>query len=162
MTVTINGTTGIDKVQDASIGQEDLKANVVGNGPVFSICMNSAQSIPNITSTKILFDTIITDTDNICDVTVDYIVRPKVAGYYQILGGFYVIDTTGNTQTMLFKNGSFVNTSPKSLKISDVIYLNGSTDYIELFVFQSSGGSLDTSTNRPDLNYLKGYLVRAA
>lgn len=95
---------------------------------------------------------------------------PTVAGYYQISGGVSFASTTGLTLCALFKNGvrykdgSWTNnTAGQSVSVvTSVVYLNGSTDYVELYGY--SGTSTITNNNGGTIygNYLNGALVRAA
>lgn len=86
---------------------------------------------------------------------------PTVAGYYFLRT--YVQLSQANTTAQEFtafirKNGSAspefcaagvflpnVNASP-ALSASDLIYLNGTSDYLELFMYQSNGGSASRAT----------------
>ena len=45
--------------------------------------------------------------------------------------------------------------------VSSVLFLNGSTDYIELYAFQGTGGAINTNAIIAQ-TYLNGFLARAA
>jgi hypothetical protein len=122
----------------ASIPQAALAANVAGNGPAFSAYANANQSITSSTNTKIQINTVEYDTAGAFDNTTNYRFRPLVAGYYQVNGEVYPNTTTSFAMVTIVKNGSnykAVQTSGTSVgvSISAVVYLNGSTDYIELY-----------------------------
>jgi len=117
------------------------------DGPAFSAYASATQSITSNVSTKVAIDTETFDT-NSCYDTTNYRFTPTVAGYYQVNGAVRLsANATTITQAVVFiyKNGT--NTGPFSADnvaattitsyvvrgVSTVIYLNGSTDYIELY-----------------------------
>lgn len=82
------------------------------------------------------------------------IFTPTIAGYYLCLG--YVLWSTpvasGQFSVRLFKNGSqysesirYIRTtdSAHGVEISDIIFVNGTTDTLALYAFQNSGVSED-------------------
>jgi hypothetical protein len=95
---------------------------------------------------------------------------PTVAGYYQITGQVaFTGSSTGYSGSAIYKNGSAVaygsvcpnNTSlGGQTTVTSIIYFNGSTDYVELYGWQNSGGSLNTQATSGQ-NYLTGTLVKA-
>ncbi len=121
---------------------------VVVAGPAFSARNTSTQAITNNTFTKILFDTEDYDTNN---NFASSRFTPTVAGYYLLNA---VVGSTGSASVqqmymMLYKNGSilapaFRNMNPSTAYSSNgacivnnsmVVSLNGSGDYIELYVY---------------------------
>lgn len=138
---------------------------VSGNMPAFSAYNSSTQSISNGTWTKLVCNTERFDTANCFDSTTNYRFTPNIAGYYQInLGAYAYPSVTGTVNLALYKNGasyetiSLANTNAgPGLCIASLIYFNGSSDYIEGYIYQSSGGSLlGASTD------FSGCLVRVA
>lgn len=111
------------------------------------------------------------DTANAFDNATNYRFQPAVAGYYQINAGisFRTSNWTENAigiykNGALYKSGNqstfsaasgFVNTNMTAL-----VYLNGSTDYIELFgyVNATSPGFAGTQA----ATFMQGAMVRAA
>lgn len=174
MTMVINGSgsiTGLSAggLPDATIQQADLAANVAGNGPAFSAYGSTAQVISNATGTKVAINTEIFDTNNNFDNATNYRFTPTVAGYYQVCGAVYYSFTVGVAQAWIFKNGGllFTTVAPASVNgflvpVSGLVYMNGSTDYLELYTSQSSGGNQTLIASRQDLNYFFGSMVRAA
>ena len=173
MTITINGSgtiTGLSAggLPDATIQQADLAANVAGNGPAFSAYQSSAQTISSATFTKLNFQTEDFDTNgNFASSTF----TPTVAGYYQISGGIYFATTSGIAILEIRKNGAAwkrLSGSPNPTNAfndvggSALVYLNGSTDYVELYFFQNSGGAAAVPFAQSDLVYFQGAMVRAA
>jgi len=75
------------------------------------------------------------------------------------------------TSLVIFKNGAGAKNGvigeptngPYGVTVSGLIYLNGSTDYIELYGFQArtSGGTL-TVISGEALTYFEAFLARAA
>jgi hypothetical protein len=118
------------------------------NGPAFSAYMNATQSLSLATLTKVAFDTERFDT-NSCFDTSTYRFTPTVAGYYQVNAMAY-FDYSGSqysvTEFHLYKNGGS-NTRAQwnnvsfygSMAIADLVYMNGTTDYIEMYALISGG-----------------------
>ena len=144
---------------------------VSGNMPAFSAYNSSATSLPHATFTKIQFQTEEFDTANAFDSTTNYRFTPLVAGYYQVSGSIGL--SAGNTATLyqyvasVYVNGSNFKQSPSNAPannggatVSALIYLNGSTDYIELFGYQSTGSSVNTNTGVT--TYFQAVMVRSA
>ena len=118
-------------------------------GPAFFARNNNTQSLSNGTSTKIAFDNEIFDTDNCYDHSTNYRFTPNLAGYYLIRGNVSIQSMTGTMGANIFKNGSrFVNmdrnmdgSGGQSINITSLVPMNGSSDFVEIFVFQNSGGT---------------------
>ena len=142
---------------------------VSGNMPAFSAYAGSSQSIANATFTKVQINTEEFDTANAFDSTTNYRFTPLVAGYYQVNGTVTMGSNPLSFQISIYKNGSsfkkglLTNTSAslQQTNVSALVYLNGSTDYIELYVFQGSGVSVSTVTSS-DLTYFQAAMVRAS
>jgi hypothetical protein len=141
-----------------------------GTGPAFSAYINASQSIPNATYTKLQLNTKEFDTNSNYDNVTNYRFLPTVAGYYQINGQYGPSGAaTGLNSCAIYKNGSvfkYGSTGSNSTvsiasNVSALISFNGSTDYVELWVFQSSGGAQGTIATATS-NYFQGFLVRAA
>ena len=163
LTLPTNTGTLITTASTAVVTQAMLSTNVAGNGPAFSVYASSGTSVANNTLTKLTFDTEEFDTNN---NFASSRFTPTVTGYYQIngcIGGAYA--------TMLctiFKNGTEykrgVTASGATLNqanVSSIVYLNGSTDYVELYTYQGSG-STQTMSNGISGAYFNGCLMRSA
>lgn len=141
-----------------------------GTGPAFSAYTNVSQSIPNASFTKLQANTEEFDTNSNYDNATNYRFLPTVAGYYYI-NGLYAPSAAvvGLNTCAIYKNGSlfkYGSSSPNSnvslsSNVSALISFNGSSDYVELWVFQNSGGALGTGSTAAS-NYFQGFLVRAA
>lgn len=174
MSVTVNGTLGVRLVQDGTVVQADLGANVAGNGPAFSAYAGAAtQAIVASTWTKVALNSEEFDTNALFDSTTNYRFTPNVAGYYQI-NGCVLAGTGANTalHSAIYKNGTVNKKSvfylaaangidDIGLTVSCLIYLNGSTDYVELYAL-AVGTSLTINGGTAVDTWLNGYLARSA
>ena len=138
-----------------------------GTGPAFSAYPSSAQSISGGTWTKIQYNTEEFDTNSNYD-TSNYRFTPTVAGYYQVsaaMGGSSI--TSAYYGTAIYKNGSefkdgmFYSVAAAGPRggLSALVYLNGSTDYVEIYGLSQNGFSLGTSSNS---SYFQAVMVRGA
>ena len=144
-------------------------AMVSGNMPSFSAYNNTAQSLSNNTQTKIQCNTEEFDTASYFDSTTNYRFTPLVAGYYQVNAGSGVAGSSasGYVQASIYKNGSVFKsgfgsydstTGTGGATVATVIYMNGSTDYVEFYVRQNTGSSQTIVANTG--NYFSAVLVR--
>jgi hypothetical protein len=142
---------------------------VSGNMPAFSAYQSSAQTLSTSTYTKIQFQTEEWDTANAFDNATNYRFTPQVAGYYQINGGISSASSATGIIVNLYKNGSssrivyfnaFGGSSTSNGGFgSAIIYLNGSTDYVELYGYFLLGQAVSTGSNTA---YFQGTLIRTA
>ena len=163
MTTQISGTTGCSQVQAGSINQDDLAANVVGKGPAFRAYQTTASSV-GVVLVKIPLQAELFDTNNAFDAAVNSRFQPLVAGYYQINAAIQFDTSNYSVRAILFKNGAVYSYSAApaagyAVGVSDIVYLNGTTDYLELFGYSST---TQNSVPGADRTYLSGFLVRAA
>ena len=140
--------------------------------PAFSVQNNgTAQSVSNQTWTKVALNTKQFDTNTNFDAVTNYRFTPTVAGYYQFSS--FVSGPSNSTQnqiTAIYKNGSIykylgaVQNLNATAVVNDgvsgsiLISLNGSTDYVELWVYQQTGSTVNTA----GYAYLTGFLARSA
>lgn len=162
------------KIADSNVTQPKLGANVAGNGPAFRAYASTVTNIQQAVSTKITLDAENFDTNlnfNASRFT------PTTAGYYQInatlsittisavVGFFAIISKNGSSYAYGSGYGTISNPARRST-VSDVIYLNGSTDYIELagyFVSRDSPGAVGINTEADSLaTFMSGCLIRSA
>jgi len=116
----------------------------------------SNQSISAATWTKVQFNAESFDTDSCFDSTTNYRFTPTKSGYYQINANLY-LDTTndGNRNIFTFyKNGSAYATFQNNIRRgstagelgmggSTLMYFNGSSDYMEVYVYSTSSSTLN-------------------
>lgn len=143
----------------------------VGNqqlGPAFRAYVASVQSINSGATTKIQFNGESFDTNGDFDSTTNYRFQPKVAGYYQInlAVGFSAMGV-GEIILQINKNGSVyqfgsdvVGTTTYIASMSTLIYMNGSTDYVEGYVYQASGLARSLAAAQTQCTF-SGALVRS-
>jgi hypothetical protein len=122
---------------------------VSGNMPAFGAYLGSTQSISASTYTKVQFNTEEFDTASAYDNATNYRFTPLVAGYYQVNAVVTGSGTAiGSILMYLYKNGSAYkrgsnaapnNTANGADSGSYIVYLNGSTDYIEIYGYISGG-----------------------
>lgn len=131
------------------------------SGKVFRAYKSGAtQSIGTNTWTKITLETENFDTDNLFASSR---FTPDVEGYYQFNGSMY-FNNNGWCKAGLYKNGSLYSMGPDNINnysatVSALVYMNGTTDYIELYGNSVSGYSVTAGTT---VTYLDGALVRTA
>ena len=154
-----------------TVNQAALATGVAGTGPAFSAYLpTSNQSLSTATWTKVTLSTEEFDTNNNFD-TSTYRFTPTVAGYY-LISAFSNINGSTNpsyTRGSLWKNGAeykstFLYGSASTngvITVTSVVYLNGSTDYIEFYVY-IAGGSGVFATFGSSQTYMSGFLARGA
>jgi hypothetical protein len=141
------------------------------DGPAFSAYQNTAQTgISTVVPTKVTFDTEEFDTNN---NFASSRFTPTVAGYYQISAAV-TINSTLSTISCLgllykngtqYKNGSTAKPSTSNYatsSVSTLVYLNGSTDYVELYVYGDVGSTFSLIASTTANTYINGSMVRAA
>lgn len=148
-------------------------AGVPVNGPAFSAWANSNVIITTSTWTKVQLNSKDFDTASSFDNSTNYRFQPTIAGYYQISGGVRLNGSAAITQagSAIYKNGSAVRTSLQSTaaayiniwdsQVSGLVYLNGSTDYIELYAFNQCSTNPIYNSGQ-STTYLTGFLARSA
>ncbi len=142
-------------------------AMVSGNMPTFSAYASANTTLSNATLTKINFATEEYDTNNNFSSSR---FTPTVAGYYLITAG--IAWSTGSFATAIclykngvrFKDGAFVLSNVETGSVTPLsaqLYLNGSTDYVEIYGYQASGGNSAAQTSNTG-TFFQGVLVRTA
>ena len=139
-----------------------------GTGPAFSAYLSTNQSVSSTVLTKVQLNSEAFDTNNNFDPVTNYRFTPTVAGYYQFSYSVYSYNAMTAMSTRLAKNGTVVawaesvggGSYSAAATGSALIYMNGSTDYIELYC--AITGTSPAFFGRSDLTYLQGVLVRAA
>jgi hypothetical protein len=169
--ITNTGSIGSAAIAANAITQTAIASGVAGTGPAFSAYRNGTQgALTSGTFTKVQLNAEEFDTANCFDSTTNYRFTPNVSGYYQINGGvspsafsgaFFLAGIYKNGS--LYKNGSNFPTNsaagPTST-VSSLVYLNGTTDYVELYVIANGTPTLNGSQVAD--TYFNGALVRAA
>jgi hypothetical protein len=143
-------------------------AGVPVNGPAFSASNSTTQSISTATFTKVTLDTEAYDTNsNFASSRF----TPTVAGYYQVIAS--VRDGTGGATgqfiSNIYKNGAVLNQNIVACAgavgitsvCSAIVYMNGSTDYLEQYVYQASGSAMNISASG-NTTYFQAAMIRSA
>jgi hypothetical protein len=141
--------------------------------PAFSAYAASTFTVATSTYTKIPFNTKLFDTNSNFDSTTNYRFTPTVAGYYQIQGACFISppNQTSGFILSLYRNGSefqqlhrnqYGTSFNQMAQGSLLIYLNGTTDYIELYVWQNGGGTQTFGQANQITTWFNGCLLRSA
>ena len=153
-------------------GNVDVTGNVITDAPAFSVTKSGNQTISHSTATKIAYDSEDFDTANCFDSSTNYRFTPTVAGYYQFNYNIVASNAAAVAETWIaiYKNGSNwqwgldTNSSTShywTLNGSALIYMNGSTDYVEVYMSQSSGSNLTINPSASLPMRFSGVLVRS-
>lgn len=144
-TITITETTGI-------------------TNPAFSAYNSSAVGLTT-SGTKVTYTSEEFDTNNNYN-TGTSIYTPTVAGYYQVTVSTMVPNTSVLVSSMIYKNGTKVADGPGGTGggffygcsiASKLVYMNGTTDYLEGYAIVSS--NVNTYNNAVG-TYFQAYMVR--
>jgi hypothetical protein len=143
-------------------------------GPAFSAYPDSAvtQTITSGSQQKVLFQLEEYDTNsNFASSRF----TPTVAGYYQLNAVVRMSGTMGTGESMLviWKNGSEhkrgwnasgteVGASFFAMGVSTMFYANGTGDYFEVYIQQSSGSSKDITVAGGNITWFNGCMMRGA
>ena len=174
-TGVLGSTFYADGTGDLTIQQNGVTLNKLTSAPAFSAYSNAPQTISNITYTKISLQVEEFDTASAFDSTTNYRFTPLVAGYYQINGGIQFNATICRSGiALIYKNGSSykqgtympqattTDAANQAPIVSSLVYLNGSTDYVELYGWSQTLSGTITTTSGSINTWFNGSLVRSA
>lgn len=163
-----DGAVQTADIANAAVTQAKLAANVAGNGPAFSAYGNapSGQTLTSGVLTKIICNTEEFDTNSNYD-TSNSRFTPTVAGYYVFTGHIQPQASYTAGVIAMYKNGALAKYGSYNANATGVapppmtclIYLNGSTDYVEFYASLVTGQAIDGASY---FGYFQGYMVRAA
>jgi len=101
-----------------------------------------------------------------------YSFGPNIAGYYLVTVGFWIpTAASGNAFTKIYKNGSqyraggsipMNGTNSMQMTTTGVVYMNGTSDYLQGYVYHTYSGSLNFNNADPSYNYFNAALIRSA
>jgi len=167
------GSAVTEQLRITSTGTLQVTGNVTApnlQGPAFSAYMSANQSISANTLTKVDFDLELFDTNSNFDTTNNRF-TPTVAGYYQMTFSTYQVNasTSGIYTHNFYKNGSLYkqtnyNTSasgPVMTNCTTLVFLNGTTDYMEAYYSTQFASTLGGAAGAPYFEF-SGVLVRSA
>jgi len=125
--------------------------------PAFHAYLSSNQSVSSATFTKAQINTEVYDTDGAYDNSTNYRFTPQTAGKYFFYGMVFIDGassggTTGQLITEIRKNGSsaaysniniynYTNGADGALNVFNLIDMNGSSDYVELWSYNRNSGT---------------------
>lgn len=150
-------------IQDASIAQAKLAANVAGNGPAFSAYCNSSQSLSAATLTKGLFAGVEYDTTGGMYASSRF--TPTVAGYYLVNAAFQAATVNADLRIFAYRDGASIKNISTSVGAANwtcgscVVYLNGSTNYLEIYLYSTAA---NTTNATQQSTYFQATLIRSA
>lgn len=163
LAVNSQGITS-NELASSSVTQAKIGSNVAGKGPAARAWASASTSVPSGIATKILLGTENYDTNS---NFANNRFTPTVAGYYLVIAQVGWPTAALNSVVVVYKNGLVwgggveANANTVRSNFVDVIFMNGSSDYLELYAKQSSGGTLPISTQSGD-TFLSGCLIRSA
>ena len=147
---------------------------VSGNMPAFSAYANAAQTVTLGVLTKVAIDTENFDTASCFDTSL-YRFTPNVAGYYQVNGATRtnVVTTCDQTGSAVYKNGveilrtqingTLAGAKNSQIYISGIVFMNGTTDYLELYgLVNGTGTATFISSSSSISSQFSASLVRGA
>jgi hypothetical protein len=138
--------------------------------PTFSAYANSGTSCSIGVWTKIAFQIKEFDTAAAYS-TVNYRFTPPVAGYYQVNACIaWPSNASSGEAIALYKNGSIYKIGTYALngnvgnRISSsfLVYLNGTTDYIEIYAINNTAATLVTAGNTSTDTWFQASMIRSA
>jgi hypothetical protein len=162
LAVNAGGITS-NELASSAVTQAKLGTNVVGNGPAFSAYPSTSQAVATASGIRVVLGSESFDTNsNFASSRF----TPSVAGYYFFHGVIGMTETdTEDFWALVYKNGSpsaegaRVNGQSYSASVSGLIYMNGSTDYAELYVRHLTGSN---RTILAGSTVFQGCLIRSA
>jgi len=147
------GTNGQVLTADSSeaTGLKFATPSAGSSGPAFSAYRSStAQSISQTTWTKVQLNSENFDTASAFDSTTNYRFTPTTAGYYQLNANLgFDNSAIGRCLVAIYKNGTEYarlldmsgNYAAPEVGGATLVYLNGSSDYVELFARADNAGT---------------------
>lgn len=144
---------------------KSVKLGQMPNAPAFSAYANAATSLTSGANTKVNFIENFDTNSNFASSRF----TPTVAGYYQINARVQFDGSATAPIAYIFKNGAVSNSgnyipgthSFPIVTVSGLVYLNGSTDYVEIYASHTTGSAVNTTTSTVS-NQFDGCLVRPA
>jgi hypothetical protein len=161
MSMIIDGSAGV------TFPNSSVQPIAANSGPAFSAYQTGNVSISSATATKFLFNVKLFDTATCYDTTTSRF-TPTVAGYYQVNANAGMDVTSGTIALCwVYKNGSAykrgveiagtISLATFEPTVSCLVYMNGTTDYIEIYGYMSG-----TSPSMNGDRWFDACLIRGA
>jgi hypothetical protein len=138
--------------------------------PAFNAYPSAGVAVTTATWTKLALNVKLYDTGNCFDNTSQYRFTPTVAGYYYFHGTVQINNFANRLIVYIYKNGSsfwagegnMYNTATvyPNVHTSGLTYMNGTTDYVELYMYQTSGSNQTYQAGQS--TWFEGFLARSA
>ncbi len=168
-TETIIQQNGTDSLVFDNDGNIESRKNLYPTVPAFRAYLSASQNITSSVYTKVAFNVENFDTTSAYDTTNNRF-NPQVAGYYNITYGIRFDVTSGATTAVvgtIYKNGTrnslnFLDrTGQKDSTItsSDTVYLNGTTDYVEIYCLIIGTSPFVEYLDSDNTSYFSAHLV---
>jgi hypothetical protein len=152
-------------------GEILTNASEIISAPAFAADTNGTQSLPNITTTVANYGSVDFDTNSCYDSSTSRF-TPNVEGYYYVSGClFFASSSAGVVNSLsIYKNGSRVVAGDQNSDgtarcsfCSALVYLNGTTDYVDMRAYQSSGGNLNIGESSAyNISQFSAFMARRA
>lgn len=152
----------------SAVGQSNMGTGVAGTGPAFSARPSVNQTISSGVATKVTLDVEGFDT-NSCFSASRF--TPNVAGYYLLTYNLMSEASTNVSRVIItpYKNGvitdaiqDFANCYPYTVPFktngSQLMYMNGTTDYVEFYCYIFAATAVINYGN----TFMTGFMVRGA
>ena len=168
-----SGNVGLGSAAPAArldvAGNIAVNGKLAVNGPAFSVWLSRMQAVAAGRYVKVQFQTKEFDTANCFDNVTDFRFKPNVAGYYQVSATLRNMTLVGGDWlALIYKNGVVYKSGSESVLVGSVnaqshvsalVYLNGSSDYLEVFAFSDFATGVGVSQSA---SFFQGVMVRGA
>ena len=170
MAISTIDSTGLSA---GGVAQSNLGTGVAGSGPAFMLGSSGLVQAPTYATLVVVqLNSSVYDSNSVLSIST-YRATPNVAGYYLVQGSIGASGfTTGNQYVpAIMKNGStFINGAYTACvtglnviqSVSGLVYCNGTTDYLQLGIFDGQNGGTKSIISGSSVTFLSGALVRAA
>ena len=150
-------------------GNIAVNGKLAVNGPAFSVWVSRMQTVAAGRYVKVQFQTKEFDTANCFDNVTNFRFQPTVAGYFQVSSTLKNMTLVGGDWlALIYKNGVVYKTDSEAVLVGSVnsqshvsalVYLNGTSDYLEVFAYCDYATSVGASQNG---SFFQGVMVRGA
>lgn len=158
-----DGAVTTAKIADGAVTSAKLAGTIASLGPKFEAYQSAAQTLGVATWEKVQLQSESFDSAACFDSTTNYRFTPNVAGYYWFSGRVAVSTMGAIVWLALYKNGVIAKRGSDSPSgdlggstLSAMVYLNGTTDYVELFVQADASRVVTTGAAN---TYFQGFLA---
>ena len=167
MSGIVNSTGARSGVIGTTVGTPIVSVSNI-NRPCFHVAEDTGgTSVASGTNLKLAWDTVIYDPDSYWDVANNRFTPTNGSAVYYYVTVMTNLGTStdiDNVQIKVSKSGSYVGTGTFINRASNhfgwtgIISLNGSSEYIEVFIRQNSGSTL-TSGSDPANNFFQAFAL---